>query len=102
MLGGGLVGKSGLLVGLSFLLAHLVIGLSVALVFQTTHSVDSTYFPLSRSEFDNGIYHIFATTADYATTNPFVSWLVGGLNQPIVHNVCPLLCRTLYAALTPI
>ena len=65
-----LLGKSPLLVGLSFLLAHLIIGLSVALVFQTTHCVDGTYFPLSRSEFDNGIYHIFATTADYATTKP--------------------------------
>ena len=97
-----LLGKSPSLVGLSFLLAHLIIGLSVALVFQTTHSVDSTYFPLSRSEFDNGIYHIFATTADYATTNPFVSWLVGGLNHHIVHHLCPFVCHTHYAGLTRI
>jgi linoleoyl-CoA desaturase len=97
-----LLGKSPLLVGLSFLLAHLIIGLSVALVFQTTHSVDSTYFPLSRSEFDNGIYHIFATTADYATTNPLVGWLVGGLNHHIVHHLCPFVCHTHYAPLTQI
>ena len=62
-----LLGKSPLLVGLAFVLSHLIIGLTVALVFQTTHTVDSTYFPSSRDEFDNGIYHIFATTADYAT-----------------------------------
>ena len=97
-----LLGKSPLLVGLSFLLAHLIIGLSVALVFQTTHCVDSTYFPLSRSEFDNGIYHIFATTADYATTNPLVGWLVGGLNHHIVHHLCPFVCHTHYASLTRI
>jgi linoleoyl-CoA desaturase len=97
-----LLGKSPLLVGLSFLLAHLIIGLSVALVFQTTHCVDSTYFPLSRSEFDNGIYHIFATTADYATTNPLVGWLVGGLNHHIVHHLCPFVCHTHYAPLTRI
>src|SRR6202007_2021246 len=96
------LGKSPLLVGMSFLLAHLIIGLSVALVFQTTHSVDSTYFPLSRNEFDNGIYHIFATTADYATTNPLVGWLVGGLNHHIVHHLCPFVCHTHYAALTQI
>ena len=96
------LGKSPWLVGLSFLLAHLIIGLSVALVFQTTHSVDSTYFPLSRNEFDNGIYHIFATTADYATTNPLVGWLVGGLNHHIVHHLCPFVCHTHYAALTQI
>ncbi len=97
-----LLGKSPLLVGLSFLLAHLIIGLSVALVFQTTHSVDSTYFPLSRNEFDNGIYHIFATTADYATTNPLVGWLAGGLNHHIVHHLCPFVCHTHYAPLTRI
>src|SRR5579871_5587217 len=97
-----LLGKSPLLVGLAFVLSHLIIGLSVALVFQTTHCVDSTYFPLSRSEFDNGIYHIFATTADYATTNPLVGWLVGGLNHHIVHHLCPFVCHTHYASLTRI
>ena len=97
-----LLGKSPLLVGLSFLLAHLIIGLSVALVFQTTHCVDGTYFPLSRDEFDNGIYHIFATTADYATTNALVGWLVGGLNHHIVHHLCPFVCHTHYASLTRI
>ena len=97
-----LLGKSLLLVGLSFLLAHLIIGLSVALVFQTTHCVNSTYFPLNRSEFDNGIYHIFATTADYATANPLVGWLAGGLNHHIVHHLCPYVCHTHYAALTRI
>jgi linoleoyl-CoA desaturase len=97
-----LLGKSPLLVGLAFVLAHLIIGLSVALVFQTTHTVDSTYFPLSRDEFDNGIYHIFATTADYATTSPLVGWLVGGLNHHIVHHLCPFVCHTHYAPLTRI
>jgi linoleoyl-CoA desaturase len=97
-----LLGKSPLLVALAFLLAHLIIGLSVALVFQTTHSVDSTYFPLDRNEFDNGIYHIFATTADYATTNPLVGWLAGGLNHHVVHHLCPFVCHTHYATLTRI
>jgi linoleoyl-CoA desaturase len=96
------LGKSPLLVALSFVLAHLIIGLSVALVFQTTHCIDSTYFPSDRSEFDNGIYHIFATTADYATTKPLVGWLAGGLNHHIVHHLCPFVCHTHYASLTRI
>ena len=66
------LGKAPLLVIAAFLLVHLVVGLSVALVFQTTHTVDSTYFPANRGEFENGVYHIFATTADYATANPLV------------------------------
>ena len=96
------LGKSPLLVAGAFLLVHLIVGLTVSLVFQTTHSVDSTYFPSNRGEFDNGIYHIFATTADYATTNPLVGWLVGGLNHHIVHHLCPYVCHTHYAPLTRI
>jgi linoleoyl-CoA desaturase len=83
-------------------MTHIIIGLTVSLVFQTTHTVDSTYFPSSRSEFDSGVYHIFATTADYATSNPVVGWLVGGLNHHIVHHLCPFACHTHYASLTRI
>jgi linoleoyl-CoA desaturase len=96
------LGKSPLLVAGAFLLVHLIVGLSVTLVFQTTHTIDTTYFPADRSEFDNGVYHIFATTADYATENPLVGWLVGGLNHHIVHHLCPFVCHTHYAPLTRI
>jgi linoleoyl-CoA desaturase len=96
------LGKSPLLVAGAFLLVHLIVGLSVTLVFQSTHTVDDTYFPSDRSEFDNGVYHIFATTADYATENPLVSWLVGGLNHHVVHHLCPFVCHTHYAPLTKI
>ncbi len=96
------LGKSPLLVAVAFVLVHLIVGLTVSLVFQTTHSIDSTYFPSDRSEFDNGVYHIFATTADYATNNPLVGWLVGGLNHHIVHHLCPFVCHTHYAPLTRI
>ena len=96
------LGKSPLLVAGAFLLVHLVVGLSVTLVFQTTHTIDSTYFPSSRDEFDSSVYHIFATTADYATENPLVGWLAGGLNHHIVHHLCPFVCHTHYAPLTRI
>ena len=96
------LGKPLLLVLAGFLLVHLLVGLTVSLVFQTTHTVDTTHFPASRNEFDNGVYHIFATTADYATTNPLVGWLVGGLNHHIVHHLCPFVCHTHYAPLTRI
>jgi linoleoyl-CoA desaturase len=96
------LGKSPLLVAAAFLLVHLIIGLTVALVFQTTHTVDSTYFPSDRGEFDDGVYHIFATTADYATANPIVGWLAGGLNHHVVHHLCPFVCHTHYGHLTRI
>jgi|HubBroStandDraft_5_1064220.scaffolds.fasta_scaffold64013_2 linoleoyl-CoA desaturase len=96
------LGKSPLLVAGAFLLVHLIVGLSVTLVFQSTHTVDSTYFPSDRGEFENGVYHIFATTADYATENPLVGWLAGGLNHHVVHHLCPFVCHTHYAPLTKI
>jgi linoleoyl-CoA desaturase len=96
------LGKSPMLVAGAFLLVHLIVGLAVTLVFQSTHTVDSTYFPSNRSEFENGVYHIFATTADYATENPLVGWLAGGLNHHVVHHLCPFVCHTHYAPLTRI
>ena len=90
------------LVAGAFFLVHLIVGLSVVIVFQTTHVIEDTYFPLSRSEFENGVYHVFATTADYATENPVVGWLVGGLNHHVVHHLCPYACHTHYAPLTRI
>lgn len=96
------LGKSLLLVAGSFLVVNLIVGLTVTLVFQSTHTVDSTYFPSNRGEFENGVYHIFATTADYATESPLVGWLVGGLNHHVVHHLCPYVCHTHYAPLTRI
>ena len=96
------LGRSPLLVAGAFLLVHVIVGLSVTLVFQTTHTIDSTYFPADRGEFDNGVFHIFATTADYATESPIVGWLTGGLNHHVVHHLCPFVCHTHYALLTRI
>jgi linoleoyl-CoA desaturase len=94
--------ESPLLVAGGFFLVHLVVGLSVVLVFQTTHVIEDTYFPLDRGEFENGVYHVFATTADYATENPVVGWLVGGLNHHVAHHLCPYVCHTHYAPLSRI
>jgi len=91
-----------LLVLAAFFMVHLIVGISVVLVFQTTHIIEDTYFPRHRSEFKNGVYHVFATTADYATENPLVGWLVGGLNHHVVHHLCPYVCHTHYAPLTRI
>ncbi len=91
-----------LLVLAAFFIVHFIVGLSVVLVFQTTHVIEDTYFPLRRDEFENGVYHVFATTADYATENPLVGWLVGGLNHHVVHHLCPYVCHTHYAPLTRI
>jgi len=94
--------ESPLLVLAAFFVVHIIVGLSVVLVFQTTHVIEDTYFPLRRDEFENGVYHVLATTADYGTENPLVGWLVGGLNHHVVHHLCPYVCHTHYAPLTRI
>ena len=97
-----LLHMSPLLVLGAFFLVHLITGVIVTLVFQTTHTIDGSFFPEARSDFDNGVYHIFATTADYATANPLVGWLAGGLNHHIAHHLCPFVCHTHYPPLTRI
>jgi linoleoyl-CoA desaturase len=86
----------------AFLAVHVVAGFTSVIVFQTSHVIEETSFPGSRGEYSPFVRHIFATTADYATGNPVVAWLTGGLNHHVVHHLCPHVCHTHYAELTPI
>jgi linoleoyl-CoA desaturase len=96
------LGRSPLLIVTAFLLMHFIVGLGVAAVFGPTHIVDSSYFPESRGEFGDYIYHIFATTTDFATRSKLVTFATGGLNHHIVHHICPYVCHTHYPQLTEI
>jgi linoleoyl-CoA desaturase len=86
----------------AFLLVHLIAGLVSVVVFQTSHVIEETSFPADRWQYQPFVHHIFATTADYATRNPAVSWFTGGLNHHIVHHICPHVCHVHYPKLTPI
>jgi linoleoyl-CoA desaturase len=96
------LGYSILLVGFAFLVTHFIVGLLTMLVFQTTHVIQTSRFPKGRTDFENFVYHIFATTADYAPRSALVTWLVGGLNLHVVHHLCPNVCHTHYPQLTKI
>jgi linoleoyl-CoA desaturase len=87
---------------LSFLAAHFFMGIITTLVFQTTHVIESTEFPKSSDEYDHFVYHIFATTADYSTKSRLADWFLGGLNQHVIHHLCPNVCHTHYPQLTGI
>jgi hypothetical protein len=43
-----------------------------------------------------------AHRSDYATRNPVVTFLVGGLNHHVAHHLCPYACHTHYPQLTKI
>ncbi|HTF81445.1 MAG TPA: fatty acid desaturase [Cytophagales bacterium] len=86
----------------AFCITLTIIGLIVSFTFQTTHIIDTTYYPKSRIEYENYIFHVFATTADYATSNPLAHWFLGGLNTHVIHHLRADICHTHYPALTSI
>ena len=92
-----LLGKSPLLVALAFVLSHLIIGLSVALVFQTTHTVDSTYFPSAATSSTTGSITSSRRRPTMRPSSPLVGWLVGRAQPPyrpssvpfcVPHSLC--------------
>ena len=93
---------NGLFIVFTFIFTLFMIGLVMSFTFQTTHVIDSTYFPAYNNEYENYAYHVFATTADYAVDNPVANWFLGGLNIQVIHQLRSDICHTHYPALTRI
>lgn len=79
-------------VALGCLAGHFVCGLTIGVVFMTTHLAQDTSFPEAD---DDGhlpqphAEHILATTADFSVGNPVVTWIAGGLNLHVAHHLFP-------------
>ncbi|MFM9909411.1 MAG: fatty acid desaturase family protein [Chitinophagaceae bacterium] len=91
---------------ISFLIFTLVAGLVISIVFQLAHTVEHTAFPMpdehtNRLE-DEWAIHQIKTTANFATNNKLVSWLVGGLNFQIEHHLFPKISHIHYPAISKI
>lgn len=86
-----------------FFAIHLVIGLTVALVFQLAHTVEGNEFP--EPDPNTGVMenewsvHQVETTADFAPDNPFATWYLGGLNYQIEHHLFSKISHIHYPAL---
>lgn len=89
-----------------FLLISMLTGLLISIVFQLAHTVEHTEFPLPAE--DSGkienewAIHQVATTANFATDNKIISWLVGGLNFQIEHHLFPKISHVHYPAISKI
>jgi linoleoyl-CoA desaturase len=99
-----MVGFQAWLIG--FVIFTLVAGFVLSLVFQLAHTVEHTAFPLpdettGRLE-DEWAIHQLKTTANFATSNKLVSWLVGGLNFQIEHHLFPKISHVHYPAISKI
>ncbi len=98
------VGFAKWLVG--FLIASMVTGFVISIVFQLAHTVEDTEFPV----IDAATHHIenewaihqIKTTANFATGSKLVSWLVGGLNFQVEHHLFPKISHVHYPAINKI
>jgi linoleoyl-CoA desaturase len=89
-----------------FLIFTSIAGLVLSLVFQLAHTVEHTAFPvpdIMTNKLENEwAIHQIKTTANFATNNKLVCWLVGGLNFQIEHHLFPKISHVHYPAISKI
>jgi len=89
-----------------FLIASMTTGFIISIVFQLAHTVEHTHFPMpvaDTNKIENEwAIHQINTTANFATRNRFISWLVGGLNFQIEHHLFPKISHIHYPAISKI
>lgn len=83
-----------------------MLGLTLAVVFQLAHVVETTEFPEVSGDpataEDEWAVHQLETTSNFAPTNRLLSWYLGGLNYQVEHHLFPRVCHLHYPALAPI
>lgn len=101
----------GLLVGwqawaIGFTAMHVVMGLTLALVFQLAHVVEHTEFETAGIEprmiENEWAIHQVKTTANFAPRDAVISWFVGGLNYQVEHHLFPRVSHVHYPAISKI
>jgi linoleoyl-CoA desaturase len=87
-----------------FLFVHIVIGFTLALVFQLAHTVEGNAFPspdpASGVIENEWSIHEVETTADFAPRNKLATWYLGGLNFQIEHHLFPKICHIHYPSIS--
>jgi linoleoyl-CoA desaturase len=89
-----------------FFSLHVVLGITLAIVFQLAHVVEHTEFEWVGDD-DKKIEAEWAafqvkTTANFATNNKIINWIVGGLNFQVEHHLFPRISHIHYPALSKI
>ncbi|HVY75655.1 MAG TPA: acyl-CoA desaturase [Puia sp.] len=92
---------------IGFVSFNLVMGFTLAIVFQLAHVVEHTEFefagPRDSVKIENewAVYQVKAT-ANFATKSRIISWFAGGLNFQVEHHLFPRISHVHYAALNKI
>lgn len=92
---------------IGFAIMHVIMGLTLALVFQLAHVVEEVQFEYSNTEdavqFENSwAEHQVQSTANFAPKSWLVNWYVGGLNYQVEHHLFPRISHVHYPAMSPI
>lgn len=81
-------------------------GIVISIVFQLAHVVQETEFITPTSDHmkieTEWAKHQINTTANFATKNKVISWLVGGLNFQVEHHLFPRISHIHYPAINKI
>jgi linoleoyl-CoA desaturase len=89
-----------------FAAMHVVLGFTLAIVFQLAHVVEETTFEVVGDETkiieNEWALHQISTTANFAPDNKMISWFVGGLNYQVEHHLFPRVSHVHYPALSKI
>lgn len=89
-------------------LAMFVLGLCLSVVFQLAHVMDTTEFvspeyPTTAVAVHNEwAVHQLQTTSNFATKNPVITWLLGGLNFQVEHHLFPRISHVHYPKINEI
>jgi linoleoyl-CoA desaturase len=92
---------------IGFASMHVIMGLTLALVFQLAHVVEHAEF-VATAEMDTKVIenewaiHQVKTTVNFASKNKIISWFVGGLNFQIEHHLFPRISHVHYPAISKI
>ncbi|WP_437918878.1 fatty acid desaturase family protein [Sphingobacterium sp. LRF_L2] len=89
---------------IGLLIAGMVCGMSLATVFQLAHVVSETEFKtinLAKVE-EEWMIHQIQSTANFATRNKVLTWILGGLNFQVEHHLFPKISHVHYPALNRI
>ena len=91
---------------IGFLVFTTFAGFVLSIVFQLAHTVEHTSFVLPDADTgkieEEWAIHQVKTTANFATKNKIVTWLVGGLNFQIEHHLFPKISHIHYPAISKI
>lgn len=90
---------------LGYLCLQLAAGVTISLIFQLAHIVENVTFPEADEEgviHQNWAVHEIMTTSNFATQNPFITFILGGLNFQVEHHLFPNVCHAHYPEINKI